>query len=112
MDASVIQRMARLLRAAAGAAGLDASDVQAGPSSIGIVGTGVDVTWARNALGRGKDGWQVRVTYHVADVGASRGRMTTEVSASYDPADIFQAARQAVMLVVQKRVEAALSEAV
>jgi hypothetical protein len=112
VDAKAIGRMAALFRVAAAAAGLEQADVEAGPESVGLVGTGVDIVFARNAMGRGKEGWQVRVTYHLAELGATTGRMNTEIAGSYEAADIFHAARQAVMLVVQKRVEAALEAAV
>lgn len=113
MDPRTIVRMANLLRVAASAASMDPADVLSGPESVGIVGTGVDVAWAEDALGRGRGGWQVRATYHVADLGAAGpGRTATEVVAAYPAADAFAAVRQAVLAVVQRRVEAALAEAV
>lgn len=113
MDASNIARMANFLRVAAAAASMDPADVQSGPESVGIVGTGVDVSWSKDALGRGKPGWEVRVTYHVSDLGASgAGRTATDVLAAYGQTENFAAARQAVMSIVQRRIEAALADAV
>lgn len=109
MNAKTISRLASQLRVAAQAAGMEPGDVIWGPESAGIVGTGVDITWSDDARGRGKNGWQVRTTYHVTDVGSPPpGRIATDIIAIYSPHEEYQAVRQAVLAVVQRRIEAAL----
>ena len=112
MNARTIARLASLLRVAAEAAGLDPADVMSGPEAVGIIGTGVDIAWERDALGVGEAGWQVRETCHVVDVMTNAERTETEVAGCFSPEDTFQAARAAVMSVIQRRVEAALSGAI
>lgn len=109
MDARTIKRMAEAMRAAAAAAHLEATDVMSGRESVAIVGTGVDVAWSKDALGRDRGGWLVSETYHVVDVATRAERFDTRVLGAFPRDDVFQAARLAVMSVIQRRVEAALS---
>lgn len=104
--------MASFVKVAAGAAGLNPSDIMTGPISVAIIGTGVDLLWVPETNGRGKAGWQVRETYHVVDLASGAERSATDVVASYGAEEFFQAARQAALSVIQRRVEAALSQKV
>lgn len=107
MDARAMSRMARFVGAAAGAAGLDPADIMAGPGSVGILGTGVDVAWRGDAGGGG--GWELHRTEHMVNVLSGEQRTVTETVGSFAPDSLFQAARAAVLLVIQRRIEVALS---
>jgi hypothetical protein len=100
--------MATLLGVAAAAAGLDVADVKSGAESAGVVGTGVEVTFRRDAMGRGRPGWTVTETFHALEVGSGTARMVTETVGSFPLDDALAAVRAAVMSIIQRRVEAAL----
>jgi hypothetical protein len=100
--------MAALLAIAAEAAGLDPSDVKSGAESAGVVGTGVEIHYRRDAAGPGRPGWTVTETFHALYVGSVSGGMVTETVGSFPVGDVLAAVRAAVMSIVQRRVEAAL----
>lgn len=114
MDARTITRLALMLRVACNAAGLDPADVKPGPESVGLIGTGVDIAWMPDAHGRERGGWAVRHSYYSvtfsADLSRQKGDMVTENVGLFPPADLVPAAARAVLAVVQRKIEAALSE--
>jgi hypothetical protein len=104
--------MADLVKTGLASAGLDPADVQIGRDAIGIVGTGVDVVWAKDAYGRGQPGWELRTTYHVSVLGSQKAGTATEKVATFGEEEAFQVVMATVMLIVKHKVEAALSQAI
>ncbi len=108
MDVIEISQMATLIKKACVAANLDPGKVMTGPTSVGIIGSGIDAVLVLHARGRGRHGWELRSTFVSTPLGATTSRNVTEVVGAFALEDTFQVALQAVMIVVQMRVIEAL----
>ena len=106
MDKNAFKGLGIALAAAAPACGIDAHRIRAlAPGVAEIAGTGVAVFWASDAHDE-RPGWLVRETFTIP--GEDRPP-TSQTVAHIPEAEFIRAAKCAVLLVVERRIDAAVA---
>lgn len=110
MSKDLMRDLVTLLHSGCAAVGLAAAAVSVDArGTISLAGTGIEIWWS-GAQG-GPPGWKVRESCHVTDLASGAERTAVAEVSSHAAGDIYGAAKSALMAAVQRRIEAAFSDA-
>ena len=111
MANGLFRLLAVYARTASRAVGLKPQAVSASNGTVSIEGTGIRIRWSPDALGEGRAGWEVTETCHEMNLIDDGEREETRKVVGVAAADVYGAARAALLAVAERSVDAALGEA-
>jgi hypothetical protein len=110
LDQKLSLKLVKLLKAGVKVTRIDA-EIISGQEAITLAGTGVEIRWSPSLLSQDRPGWIISETYAVIDIDSGEPRETSEVVSALPAEDIFAVTEEAIIAIVRRRLESALSEA-